>query len=235
MENFWRILDRITSHPAFKAISFTLTLIAIVLAFYFYNKGKMIREPRWSIITANLIQNYDSKIADLKVLYKGGDIENLSISKIAIWNNGAMTILNTDIPQTHPLEIVGNENVRLLDVKLLAANNEANQFSATMASGGQSVFLNFDYLDKAQGAVVQIIHTGTSSDDLKLTGAVKGAQLPKKPTYVARYGTSIKSDAVSAVQYSKKIALLFLIASAMGLLVSIFFTSLKKQNLDWLL
>jgi hypothetical protein len=45
--------------------------------------------------------------------------------------------------------------------------------------------MNFEYLDKNDGAILQIVHTGKSSADIKIGGTIKGvgkpeAQVPEK-------------------------------------------------------
>jgi hypothetical protein len=41
------------------------------------------------------------------------------------------------------------------------------------------VFLQFDYLDRGQGAVVQVVHSGAGGSKVKLRGTIKGAERPK--------------------------------------------------------
>jgi hypothetical protein len=49
----------------------------------------------------------------------------------------------------------------------------------SVEADGTSAYIFFDYLDKGQGGIIQVIHTGLSSSDLTLNGDIKGARLEK--------------------------------------------------------
>src|SRR5207249_4793358 len=134
------------------------------------------KEPCWSIRSTNLIRGYGSKLTDLNVLYKGQQVENLSIARIIFWNKGAETVQRQDLVDADPLRLVGAGQLTFLDVKLLATNNEPSLFSVSLTEDGGSVLIGFDYLDQGHGAVFQIVHTGTSPKDIKLRGSIKGAK-----------------------------------------------------------
>ena len=63
---------------------------------------------------------------------------------------------------------------RILDVRLLKENYSANNIKLNLKDDGKSVQIDFDYLDQNQGAIIQIIHTGLSSDELKMEGSIMG-------------------------------------------------------------
>ena len=115
------------------------------------------------------------QLDNLRVFYQGVNIENLTISKILFWNDGTETIDREDIETVNHLRILSSNGVELLDAKVLTTNNQSCQFTVNLSSDKTSALLSFDYLDKKQGAVIQIVHTGTSSKDLNVTGDIKGA------------------------------------------------------------
>jgi hypothetical protein len=49
-----------------------------------------------------------------------------------------------------------------------------------MINNPEAAVLSFDFLDGGQGAVLQVIHTGRSSDDISITGTVKGVGNPTR-------------------------------------------------------
>lgn len=150
-------------------------LIGVIASYYFYRKSVRIKEPCWAIRTNNLIQGYSAQLDNLRVLYQDVNIENLTISKILFWNDGIETIDRGDIETANHLRIFSLDGVELLDAKVLTTNNQSCQFTVNLSSDKTNALLNFDYLDKKQGAVIQIVHTGTSSKDLNVAGDIKGA------------------------------------------------------------
>jgi len=153
-----------------------LSLISLFAAYYFYRKSLRLKEPRWAITSNNLIRGYSSKLNELDILYKDHKVENLTISKILFWNRGRDTINRQDIATAEPLVIKSTEEVEILDAKILSNNNESSQISAELENSQQS-YLIFDYLDYDQGAIIQIVHTGTSSKDIFVSGKIKSTEI----------------------------------------------------------
>ena len=173
------LLSEILSNPLLNGLGFILGVISIVLAFVFYKKSIRAKEPCWSIRNINLVRGFGSTIQDLEIFYKKQEVENLSVSKIIFWNNGSETLNFSDISQTNILKIIpAKESVKLLDTKILSANSETSQFASEI--NNNEALLRFDYLDQGQGALIQVFHTGTSSQDLILKGAIKGVSKLKR-------------------------------------------------------
>jgi hypothetical protein len=170
-------------------VSIALAIISILLAYIFYRRSKRSKEPCWAVRTTTLIEGYSTRLSDLQVLYKGDEVENLSVSRVVLWNTGSDTINASDIADANPLRILATANgVIILDAKLVATNNSSSRPSVDVLPDRKSALLSFDYLDKDQGAVIQVIHTGITSDDLLLDGDIKGAKcLRKRNIRVFRY------------------------------------------------
>lgn len=145
-----------------------------VLGGYFYLKGKRDKEPHWAIQTVNLFKDYSGTVAGLDIQYLGEKVRDLSVSKVALWNHGAMTINSSDLVRVDPLRLQTKGKARILSTKLISANNEASQVLLSASSEKDQAFFNFEYLDHGQGFVIQVIHEGTNSNDLELKGAIKG-------------------------------------------------------------
>jgi hypothetical protein len=157
-------------------------IIGGIISFYFYWKGRRIKDPCWDIRSVNLIEGFKIKLENLEILYKHKIIDKLTISRIILWNAGLETINSNDITSLDPLRIIASENVNILDIKLLITNNPPSAINCILSKDGKSAFINFDYLDNNQGAVFQLIHTGKSSSELKMIGTIKGTRkiTPKK-------------------------------------------------------
>lgn len=155
-----------------------LAVFSIVLAIIFYRRSQRFKEPCWAIKNIVLIEGYSTKISDLEVTYKDQRIENLSVSRIVIWNEGKETIDGKDIAQANPLRISTLDDVHILDAKVIATNNPSSQFD--VLDDEKVALLKFDYIDHKQGGVLQLVHTGNKSTDLILEGDIKGAKLLRR-------------------------------------------------------
>jgi hypothetical protein len=153
---------------------------SLVLALVFYLKGKRDKEPHWSIQTVNLFKDYSGTVAGLDIQYLGDKVRDLSVSKIAFWNHGALTIDLADLVPADRLRLEARGKGRILSTKLISTNNKASQPLLSASLEKDQAFLQFEYLDRGQGFVIQVIHEGTSSNDLDLKGAIKGVTRIRK-------------------------------------------------------
>jgi hypothetical protein len=173
-------INQFLQNPILNGLGFILGLISLILGYIFYREGLRLKKPFWNIRSNNLVQDFSSALSDLTIAYKGEKVENITISRIIFWNGGKDTINASDIPRTDPLKIVATANNVLLDIQLLSTNSAPSSFSVSLQPDKTCALLNFEYLDYSQGAILQIIHTGTSSSHLSIVGTVKGTKVRKK-------------------------------------------------------
>ncbi len=175
MESWLKISGWLTENPWVNALSLLLALLGIILAIFFFIKGRRTKEPRYSIRSTNLVQDFISRIEALEMTYAGERISNLTATELAFWNNGKDTINNSDIAAADPLMIKVNNGYKILDSSVMQVKNAANQFSINHSDDGSHVLIQFDYLDADDGGVIQLLHTGKSSRDIVVCGTIKGA------------------------------------------------------------
>jgi hypothetical protein len=158
-------------------LTIILALIAIIsffLMIIFYFKSKKEKIPYYDIINLNLVQDLVSKVDSLEMSYSGELIETLTVTRVAFWNGGRETINNQDIVGSDPPRVRAKEGCRILGAQILYAT-PANQFRLEMAEDQSNVILNFNYIDKDEGMIAQLFHTGKSSEDTEVCGRIKGA------------------------------------------------------------
>jgi hypothetical protein len=156
-----------------------LGLIGLLTGYIFYRKGTKLKQPLYAMETDNLIQNNMAEMSGLRIMWNGSSIASLSSSKLFFWNNGADTIDFTDVVKSNPLRVVAIEEFKILDAKVTSSNNPSNSLGVKIAEGGDEAFILFEYLDQNHGGEIQIIHTGTQSSHLIVTGDFKGARLKR--------------------------------------------------------
>lgn len=175
MINTTDILDFINKNPWLNILFIILTLISIFLSIWFYIKSKRTRKPTYCVRTFNLVRDKINKIDSVNILYQGEKIDNLSISKIAIWNGGKETISQSDIAKNDRFRIEIVDTASILDFKLLFEKNNANGFKLTKIDNN-CINVEFDYIDFNEGVIIQLYHTATESSDLIIKGSFKGTK-----------------------------------------------------------
>ena len=99
---------------------------------FFKNKKKVemsaLKKSRQIITIKN------KKIEKLSLRYENIPIDNLSITKYAIWNSGNVEIRREDIASLKPLKIKSNGDIKILDASIIRNTDEDNGFTITHVS-----------------------------------------------------------------------------------------------------
>ncbi|KAF0107044.1 MAG: hypothetical protein FD146_2154 [Anaerolineaceae bacterium] len=154
-----------------------LGIIGLITGYIFYRKGLRVKIPTVSIFGNTLVQESISKFNGIEIFYKGNKVDDLTVTKVLLWNQGRETISRNDLVEANPLRIEIEGESKIFDVSIIKTMNPANQFSAILKPDGKSAEIVFDYVDKDQGAVIQVIHTSKDSKSIKVKGDFKGAVL----------------------------------------------------------
>lgn len=170
-----KILEFINQNPWLNVLFILLTLISIFLSFWFYFKSKKSKKPTYALRTFNLIKEKINKIDSVEIQYHNNRIDNLSISKLAIWNNGKETISSTDVSQNDPFLISIEKDFSILDCDILFEKNPANGFSINKLNSNQ-IEISFDYFDFNEGIIVQLYHTSPEEENISVQGSFKGTK-----------------------------------------------------------
>jgi hypothetical protein len=138
------------------------------------------KKPSWDIHNVLLIKSYKNKYSNLKISYKDNEVETLSVSNIVIWNAGSEPITKTDIETKNHLRIIPKGNVSILESNIIQEKNTSNCLGIDFNTGKNQIEIYFDYLNKGDGGVIQIFHTGTNNKDLDVVGDLVGAKIIQK-------------------------------------------------------
>lgn len=179
MSSFSQLVEWLGTNPWWGFVSFIIGVLAVLVAIILSFKSKRVKLPCYAVRSRNIVKDLVSKFDALETLYSGQTIENLTVTKILFWNAGRDTIHRGDIAV--PLTVHVSESYKILDAKILSSKEPANKFSIDTSADQSSSILNLDYVDKDEGVVIQLIHTGRSGKDIEFDGKIKGAgELIKK-------------------------------------------------------
>jgi hypothetical protein len=157
-------------------------IVSIILTVILYNRTKKEKRPRYCTHGTNLFQGLTQHVAGLQLHFPGysAPIPSLTVTKLLFWNEGKDTINKSDVAtKTEPIRVICREGVVILQADIIQANQPANAFAETVAQDRKSLNLTFDHMDKGEGVVLQIFHTGTSDEDLDVRGKIKGAVIQR--------------------------------------------------------
>lgn len=153
-------------------VSLVIGAVGLLVAFRSWKRKKLTYDSTSRRIISEL------KHAELakRVIhpYYQDKIDNLTLSKIAIWNDGNDTIRSSDVVQSAPITIRSQDGIKVIDCSVIQTNEETCRPTCASIEIDDKCchILTFDYLDRNHGFVVQVIHTGANTDDLQLDGKI---------------------------------------------------------------
>lgn len=153
-------------------ISYTIGIIGLISSIFFYLKSKKEKKPVYDIRTTQLLRKNITSIEKLDISYEGQELEDFSVTYISFWNAGRETIAGSDIVERDPLKI-NLEGYKIYDYQIIIEEEKNNIYFEK--EGVNVIKPKFDYLDKNQGFLLKIYHSGRLCD-FKLTGSIKGSR-----------------------------------------------------------
>ncbi|MFI3305726.1 MAG: hypothetical protein R3Y68_04365 [Rikenellaceae bacterium] len=177
MEKFFEeFLNVMTGGTIYNIIILLFAIVGIIASFYFYKKSHRLTSAAFMIRTIRLINNKMNKFSALNIECGGDNINSLSISKVALWNDGSDTINADSIAKNNTLRIKIDEKYQILGADIQYEKNKSNDFKISISPDKRSVKIDFDYFDRDEGVVVQLYHTGRRSADLAVVGQIKACR-----------------------------------------------------------
>ena len=192
--------EYLNSNQWLNLIFLLLAVSSIFFSYLLYLKSKKIKRPTYLIKSFNLVREKVSKIEQVKILYNEEIIDNLTVSKLSLWNKGKETINRNDVAPKDNIRIDIAENYRILNANIIYQKKAANNFSLDLNKSKTSLKINFDYFHFNEGVIIELYHTGISGNELKLNGTIKGIEKIQKG--------EIKKDYLVDLVFDKTIGLL---------------------------
>lgn len=159
----------------FHTASSVITVLAAIFAVYAYLSTREEKVPCYAVEGTSLVANTRKGVDGISILYRGKEVPELTSTTVWLWNAGSRTIDEADIAPSDPLRIVGPPGVLVLASKVVKYHRAT--VAPRLRNDGRVVFPMFDFLDKDDGFVVQILHTGNPDvSGWKMLGTVKGSQ-----------------------------------------------------------
>ncbi len=150
------------------------TIVFGVVAIVFYLRGRRIKRPVFFSRTVE-IASRSHDMPKMKMIYEDVPVERITVTRVAFLNAGNETIDGEDIAPRDTIQIRFPDGVRVLDATIAIQKNPANDFTLLTSEDRDRVSIVFDYMDRFEGCVIQIVHNGPSECKVTCSGSIKGA------------------------------------------------------------
>lgn len=170
-------INTLASNPWITLGGFIIGALGLVLAIVFYFKSKKDRIPCYVVSSNTLIEGIDKALDGLQLLYKGQPQSRISVTKIAIWNDGRETIDRNDFVLANPVRVLCPPVLDILDVRVSQVSSEANPVNIgnpLKLDEHISYSIDFEYLDYKDYFVIQLVHNGDVAQRFSVDGKIKG-------------------------------------------------------------
>src|ERR1700675_5058659 len=174
--------------PWFQMSAFAVGIIGIATAILIYLFTRRYKRMWYAVRSFTLVERDRSTVPGLEVLFDKKAVEALTISKIAVWNSGSDPLRKEDFPQAEPICINVGKKLEILEASIIQTSSRT--CGCAIVRKARNCFeIGFEFLDPNDGLVVQIAHTGTSSQEVNVTGHIVGGGKVTRPgaLWAARY------------------------------------------------
>lgn len=112
----------------------------------------------------------------LTLTFRGRDLDSVSRTYLAMWHERGGAVRGSEVLASDPLRIEVDDVDEVLQVRVLTRSKELNELRVEERAEGH--LLTFEYLDKLDGGVLEVLHTG--DNPARIVGTIPGVTL-KKP------------------------------------------------------
>lgn len=182
--------------PGLNTVFLSLSIISVLASIYFFLKSKKTKKPFYLQRTFPIIEDSLSAIDGLDIRFGDERLKRLTLSKISFWNSGHATIEWNDVASKDIVRIELPEDEKIISAKVEFVKRDANNISVHI--DGRYAFINFDFIDFGDGALIELYHTAPSHKELLFKGTIKGSE-PLKP---GEYGQDILLDKILRAFFS---------------------------------
>lgn len=170
--------NEIAANPYFIVVASLASIFGTLLALSVFFPPQ--KKPCYAIRSFNLINQSSSRIENLDIKYKiydsegelnTEDIQSLSISKILFWNGGRKIINQEDIAKSQPITIKSRNNEKIYKIEIIEGSISTS--ASNIQIGNINKEITFDFLETCNGFVVEVLHSGLSSESIFIDGYIK--------------------------------------------------------------
>ena len=165
---------------------FAVGILGLVMAYWQWKGQRVESEPVYRSTSYGILGQFarPNPLAippsgDLKLTYRGQEIQAATRTFFAIWNRGKKTLEKTAILPDDPLRLEIADGVFLGDPVVIASTRSSIQFKAEPGPLPNVILLTFEFLDQGDGALVEVLHSSPRMQP-DLQGDFKASRPPRR-------------------------------------------------------
>lgn len=149
-----------------------------IVGLFSFKIARSTAKPSYQKSSIRLLGREEDKLPDeVKVSFKGKEVERLTKTTIVLWNDGTEVLGKEDMVETSPVSIEFESGVNILSYKINKYSKESNKFELYKSDGHDNrVIVDFLYMDPKDGVTIELLHDSESRYP-EVNGIIKG--LPK--------------------------------------------------------
>lgn len=155
-------------------------IFAIVVQHIYYKKSVVSKDLVWCLWTRRMGQRIALSDPELKMSYKGKDVNDLAVSWIAIWNSGTLAVSKEDISIGNQLRVFAHNDDFIFSAQVVSQSDPSCRVQVELAEDGKQCSVTFEFLNHKHGCVLSVVHTPPSMNALAVVGSIKGANPPRQ-------------------------------------------------------
>lgn len=148
--------------------------VGLGAGYYFYIKARERVIPRYLLNYGPLLGQTSDAARRVSFLFDGEKIENLNRCLLVLWNKGSRTLLRSAVVESDRIRIVFPEKATALGAGVVKSTRAAIALGGSIDEDGRSVVVDFDFLDKDDGGVIEILYQGDPGCRPVVTGSIRG-------------------------------------------------------------
>jgi hypothetical protein len=172
--------------------------------------------------------NEFSKLKDadpkIKVFYQEREVQRVTTTRVWFWNGGRRVLRKEDIPENEIISLSLHDKeenynkLEILDYKLLKSSRESIKFGI-IDQDIDRLAIFFNDIDKEEGALIEIQHSGSMKTTLSFKGTILG---PKAKTQIrgnlqySRFRKKTKLTSFIALNFRQVMAFSMMVLGTIG-------------------
>ena len=171
------LANLIQQNPYLVVFGWTATVLGLICAVIIPIIQRKRKQLVMSYSVVNLLNQSVSGLEDLKITYRGVDVEQLSVATIKIKNTGNSIIDHKDIYPGHDLKIMEDNNS---DSQILYSNivsQSSDTIECELKNIDNVVYIAFQTFEKKDNVTVSVYYSGAAHLKCKLEGRIKEGKI----------------------------------------------------------
>lgn len=151
-----------------------LAIASIIITIITYSRSKKKKKAAQIKRNFALISKTISAIPGLEITMGEEQINNLTLTYLAIWNNGSDILNYEDFAHSDPLKITVKDPYKIFMFEVDFIKDKCNNLLVKSSEDRRAILISFEYLNKYDGFVLKIYHNGLKEEDVEVHGTIKG-------------------------------------------------------------